>query len=460
MIKNIVSIVGRPNVGKSTLFNCLTKSMRAIVNDIPGVTRDRIYGIVKSDRYDDVGFIIIDTGGFENQPGEYQPFADNIVWQNTQIAIKESNLILFVLDAKAGLLPQDKELHYFLLKQNKPIVYVLNKVDNPSTSSTLIADFFKLGIENFCIISAAHQIGILELKEHIETILYSDIKLTKQFNIEPHIKPDIKIAIIGRPNVGKSSILNRLVGENRAIVSDIPGTTRDTLDTPLRYKKKNYLIIDTAGIRKKSKIKQKLEGLCIIKSLKAIERADINLLVIDAKEFLSDQDKKLASIVIEQYKPLILIVNKWDLILNKTSQSTTHFENSLRSVLAPFDYIPIIFVSCLKNQRISKIMPTVEKISQQYLSRANTSEVNQALEKIIQEHNPALSKTTSKQIKFYYATQIKSAPPTIIVKCNLANELHNSYKKYMINKFRNYLGFKDIPIKVLFSKKDYKEKNI
>ncbi len=450
MINGIVSIVGRPNVGKSTLFNKMTHTRRAIVDDMPGVTRDRLYGNVFLDTEDETGFTLIDTGGFETKDLYYQPFSENVVWQQTEIAIEESDLVILLLDAKSGIHMHDQELARYLEKKGKRFLCVVNKIDGLE-QKTALWDFFEIS-EDLHPISAAHSRGVRDLIDDIE----EEFKKIPGWNKRLERTEGTNIAIIGKPNAGKSSVINRLLGKERTIVSEVAGTTRDSTDTPMIYNKKKYILVDTAGIRRRAKVKSKLESLTIIMSMKAVERADVVLLVLDASDGLTDQDMRLASLAISQYKPLIFVVNKWDLVQDKTSNTVKEYTKFLHDNLRDMSYVPAIFISCLQNQRVHKLMEMVETQAGYYQKRIETSKLNEALARIVGEHNPALINNHTKQIKFFFATQVRTSPPTIVVFCNVAKEIQEAYKRYITNRFRTYLGFDTIPIRVLYRGKDQK----
>tara|TARA_B100001094_G_C18188920_1_gene805807 strand:- start:2196 stop:3644 length:1449 start_codon:yes stop_codon:yes gene_type:complete len=444
MIEGIVTIVGRPNVGKSTIFNKLTRSKKAIVDDQPGVTRDRLYGTVSIEHDSDDGFLIIDTGGFETKDLYFQPFAKNIVWEQTTIAIEEADVVLMVFDGKSGLHPHDKHLVQYLKKQQKRVVYVTNKIDGPEQES-VAWEFYELGLDEIHSCTAAHNRGIWSLAERINQEVTESCSQFKKKTAENAVN----IALIGRPNAGKSSILNRIAGESRSLVSDVAGTTRDAIDTYLLYNKKQYCLVDTAGIRRKTKISDKIESLSVMQSLRAIERADVVVLII-TPDGLTDQDIRLCGLAVSKFKPVIIIVNKWDLVEDKETSTAKEFELDIRQKLGDISYLPIMFVSCLENKRIHKIMSFVENISTHYNQRVSTSKLNEILAKAVQEHTPAVIKKFGKRVKFYYATQVRMAPPTIVVKCNVAEEIQTSYKRYLIKRFRKDLGFNDIPLRVIF----------
>ena len=455
MIKGTVAIVGRPNVGKSTLFNAMTRTRNALVDDRPGVTRDRLYGSVYFDDLKESGCLIVDTGGFETEGVYYQPFSENIVWQQTELAIEEADLIILVLDGKAGAHPHDEQLVRHLAKKNKPVIYVVNKVDVLQHEDR-VYDFYSLGVDNFMMTSAAHMRGIDEVVEEIEARfkVIEDLCSDKRF-VPAH---GTRIAIVGRPNAGKSSILNRLIGEERSIVSDVAGTTRDAIDTPLVYNNKSYVLVDTAGIRRRSRIHDKVESLSVMRSMQSIERADMVILVLDATQMLTDQDARIASMAAEQYKAMAIVVNKWDLVEDKTSNTAKEYTEFLRYKMKLLSWVPIIYVSCLENQRIHNIMQLVETVVKQYEKRAETRAVNNSLHAMAHDHTPALIKKTSKRVKFYYATQVRAAPPTLLVFSNVARDIQEGYKRYMVNRFRDELGFTDVPLRLIFRSKEEQKK--
>ncbi len=449
MIAGIVAIIGRPNVGKSTLFNRMTRSTKAIVDDRPGVTRDRLFGTVSSVEDDDAGFLLIDTGGFETKDLYYQPFAKNIVWEQTQQAITDADVVLLVLDGKTGIHPHDFQLVTYLKENGKNVIYVVNKMDGKEHESNAL-EFYELGIEKFTSVSAAHNRGVWDLCAEIES------KLNEKTDLKAHKAEHegaAKVALIGRPNAGKSSILNRLCGEERSLVSDIAGTTRDTVDTHMVFNKKPYILLDTAGVRRRKKIFDKIEGLSVMRSLRTIEDADVVVLILAADEGLSDQDARLASLAISKFKPLLIVVNKWDLYPNKETNSARDFAIDIHEKLRDAAYIPIIFASCLENQRIHKIMQAVEELYASYEKRVSTGKVNDALQKAVLAHTPAILKRYSKRVKFYFATQVSSKPPTIVIKCNVAEEIQESYKRFLVKRLRTDLEFGDIPIRVFFRAK-------
>lgn len=451
----IVAIVGRPNVGKSTIFNKLTHSRAALVDDRPGVTRDRIYGRVKFEDSEE-SFSVIDTGGFETGDLYYQPFTENIVWHQTEMAIAEADIVVLVFDGKEGVKPHDSELHRYLEAKGKEIIHVVNKVDGKERADSLW-DFYGIGIAELSAISAAHNRGINQLRELIQKRLKTLENLRTK---DAYDNDAVKIALVGRPNVGKSSILNRLIGETRSLVSEVAGTTRDPIDSPLNFNGKSYVIVDTAGLRRRARINDKIEGISSIMSLRAMERADVVCLVVNAEEGLTDQDARIASWAVDAFRPLLIVVNKWDLIESKDTSTSKNFVEEIHRKLGGLTFLPVVFVSCQENLRIHKIMSYVEELAEKYTRRVETSLVNETLEGIIKEHTPSLVHTRSKRIKFFYATQVKASPPTIVAFCNVADEVQESYKRYMLNRFRERLGFEGIPIKlILRGKKEVRERN-
>jgi GTP-binding protein len=451
MISGVVAIVGRPNVGKSTLFNLLTRSRDALVDDRPGVTRDRIYGKVEyADSEEDL-FWVIDTGGFETDGAYFQPFKDNLVWQQTSQAIDEADLVIMMFDARDGLHPHDRELVQHLRRLNKAVVFVANKIDHIEQQS-MISEFYQLGVDEVLPISAAHSRGVGDLREAISELLRNIEGLHGRQHFDD--QATTSIALVGRPNVGKSSILNRLTGEDRSVVSEIAGTTRDTVNSTLKYQQHSYLLLDTAGIRKRAKVKDKIEVLSVIKSLKAISEADIVILVVDAVEGFAEQEARLASVAADQYKGLIIVVNKWDLVTDKTANMARDFADAIRGRIKDIGHVPVLFVSCTENQRVHKIFDEVERVRLDYSKRVPTSELNRALTQVISEHTPALTNKHNKRVKFFYATQVSVKPPTIVVKCNLAEEIQESYKRYMVKRFRDILGFGESPVRLLYRGKD------
>jgi len=447
MIRGVVAIVGLPNVGKSSLFNILTHQRSSIVSDQAGVTRDRLYGTAYYDKKRQDGFLVVDTGGFEDKSQECQPFKENIVWQQSQYAIMESDLILYMLEFRDGISQMNHVLWKYLSQTNKPIIVILNKVDNLCNKQTFW-DIYTLGIEEFCPMSMTQKQGFDRLLPKIHQQL-SCLKENKKFS-----KETIDVGIVGRPNVGKSMILNVLTGSERSIVSEIPGTTRDCVDSYIRYRSRSYRLIDTAGIRRKTRVKESLEIYSVMRSLRIIERADIIILVLDAVEGVTDQDRKIFQLALSKYKPVLLVINKWDLIPNKTSQSYDHYIREIYSSKTRREnFVPLLLTSCLKNQRVHQILLWVETLTKEYEKHVPTSKLNDALQQVISEHRPSLRKSNHRPVKFYYASQIETSPPTILIRTNYAQDLRDNYKRCLKNRLRPLLGFQYIPFRISYRSK-------
>lgn len=433
-----IAIVGRPNVGKSKLFNKLIKKNKAIVENFSGLTRDRNYGRME---VDDGHYLLIDTGGVEFDEAEQ---IECSIREQVELAAAESDLIIFVVDGSAGILPSDMELNRFLRKTNKPLILAVNKIDHPNREH-LTDEFYRLGIPEVIPISAEHSHGLGELKEALQSHL--------QTNITPFVNTDIAIAIVGRPNVGKSSILNRLLSREQNIVSPVSGTTRDSIDTYISFHQQTLRIIDTAGIRHKRKIKEDLERLCVIKSLRSINECDIAIIVIDATEGITDQDLKIFSYAQDQGKGIILAVNKWDLILEKDAKNTDLFLLNLRDKIPFARLTPIVLISALENLRVHKLLRYALTLYQEYCKRVDTSDFNEKLQQIMAKHQPQFNTAHQKQIKVYYGTQIAVKPPTFLFFNNYKGAIHFSYKRYLTNQIRKHFGFTSVPIKLIFKPK-------
>ncbi|MDD9951534.1 MAG: ribosome biogenesis GTPase Der [Zetaproteobacteria bacterium] len=475
MIRGTVAIVGRPNVGKSTLFNRLTRSRKSIVDDQPGVTRDRIYGTayfesakkkrrVVADEAEAQqpkdGFIVIDTGGFETDTFKFQPFAEEVVWEQTKHAITDADVILFVLDGKHGMHQHDREIYHYLKLQQKPILFLVNKVDGIEHQARSL-EFYELGVDSsFICSSALYNKGMQAVYDEVAHALHKLGLKGTDHQADPQLT---HIALVGKPNAGKSSLLNRLLGEERSVVSPVAGTTRDSIDSYIKFHGTPYRIIDTAGIRRKTKIHELLEHQSVTRSLRAIEEADLVVHVIDAREGITDQDSRLLNLAAARYKPILLVVNKWDLVPHKDTLTAKRYtENLHHGPLADMAYIPVHFMSCLENQRVHKIWDKISRLRQEQMTKSSTARVNEALQQMISRHTPHLIKKYSKRVKFYYATQVSCTPPTIVVKCNVAGEVRDSYKRYMLHAFRRDLNMKHVPIQLVLrgkeDEKKYKER--
>lgn len=434
MAKPIVAIVGRPNVGKSTLFNIFANGRISIVENTPGVTRDRIYaeGEWQNDK-----FLMVDTGGIEIMNTD--EIAVSIRTQ-AQIAIREADVILFMCDAQTGMTDEDAQVAKLLRQSKKPIVLAVNKAD--STKQELsVYEFYNLGIGDPMPISAANHIGLGDLLDAV-------VSKFKELDIleEEEDEDVIRVALIGRPNVGKSSIFNLLVGQNRSIVSNIPGTTRDAIDTEVVKDGQRYLFIDTAGMRRKAQVEENIERYSVMRSLRAVDRSDVVLMVIDAVDGVTEQDKKIAGYAHEAGKGVVLVVNKWDLY-DKKNDSTIRFTEELRKELIFLQYAPPVYVSALTKQRISRIPELIKYVAEQCSMRIATNVLNQLIDDAV-----ALNPTPSDKgvkLKIFYATQVKVKPPTFVFFVNAPEVMHFSYQRYLENKLRESFGFEGTPIKII-----------
>jgi len=433
----VVAIVGRPNVGKSTLFNRILGQRKAIVEDFPGVTRDRNYADVT--RFD-VPFTLIDTGGFEPVSEERLLVQ---MREQSRLAIEEADVILFVVDCRQGLTPSDAEVASMLRRVTKPVLYVVNKVDGDRQEAGL-AEFYALGIDVLHPVSAAHGRGMDDLLQAVQSLLPPVAAPV------PH-GDEIRLAVIGRPNVGKSSIVNKLLGFERMVANPLAGTTRDSVDTPFTYNRRNYVLIDTAGIRRKGKVSQSLEKYSVVQALKAMDRADIVLVVIDAEEGVTDQDVTVAGYAYEKGRAVILVVNKWDL-LNKDNATVGKYVESLRRAFKYLPSAPILFVSALTGQRVAKIMGEVEKVSGEFVKKLPTPMLNRVLAEAVKAHQPPVFQ--GKRLKFFYVTQDGVRPPSLVVFVNRAEGVHFSYQRYLGNKFREAFGLTGTPLRIFYKDRE------
>ncbi len=440
--KPVVAIVGRPNVGKSTFVNRLVGSRNSIVDDLPGVTRDRIYFDVE---WQNKVFTVIDTGGII--PGDEDEIMLSI-FDQAKIACEEADKIIFLVDGKEGSNPVDYDIANILRQSGKPVYLAVNKIDNPA-SLMMINDFYGLALGDPIAISALHGSGgvgdLLELiTEDFEVIEESD---------KEHI---IKIAIVGRPNAGKSSIVNSVLNENRVIVSDISGTTRDSIDSKVTYKDKEFIIIDTAGIRKKAKVDYGVEKFAVDRAIRSIRECDVALLVIDATEGISDQDKKIASIITEAGKGLIIAINKWDLIEDKKSNTINEFTKKITNDIPFLEFAPKIFISALTKQRIHTIFDKAEEVFAECTKRVSTGLLNKVIKEAYMLNPPQSSK--GKRLKLLYVTQTGIQPPHIVIFANNADLMKDHYKKYIENKLREAFGFFGTPIRLSIRERSEKNK--
>lgn len=431
--KPIVAVVGRPNVGKSTLFNALAGEMISIVKDTPGITRDRIYADIN---WLDMAFTLIDTGGIE-------PESSDIILsqmrEQAQIAIDTADVIIFMTDVKQGLVDADAKVADMLRRSKKPVVLVVNKVDSFDKYMADVYEFFNLGIGEPHAISAANRLGIGDMLDEVTSHFDNTVA-------EEEEDDRIKVAIVGKPNVGKSSIINRLIGENRLIVSDIAGTTRDAVDTEIKYNGKEYVFIDTAGLRRKNKIKEDLERYMIVRTVSAVERAEIVVLVIDATEGVTEQDAKIAGIAHERGKAVIIAVNKWDAI-EKDNKTVKVFTNKVREILSFMAYAEIIFISAVTGQRLPKLYETIDIVSENHSMRVATGVVNEIMAEAVAMQQPPSDK--GKRLRLYYITQVSVKPPTFVIFVNDKELMHFSYTRYIENKIREAFGFRGTPLKFI-----------
>ena len=442
MGKPIVAIVGRPNVGQSTLFNIFANSRISIVEDTPGVTRDRLYADTE---WLDNEFMMVDTGGIEIMNTDKIAVS---IRQQAQIAIAEADAILFVCDARAGITHEDAEVAKMLRQSKKPIVLAINKADSPKQEMEIF-EFYNLGIGEPIPVSAANHLGLGDLLDAVvekfpETSAYG----------EDGNEDEIKVALIGRPNVGKSSIFNTLVGEERSIVSDVAGTTRDAIDTPVIREGQKFLFIDTAGMRRKARIDEPIEKYSIIRSLRAVDRSDVVLMVIDAIDGVTEQDKKIAGYAHEAGKGIVLVVNKWDLY-DKDNTSTLRYTENLRRELVFMQYAPVVFVSAMTKQRIHRLPEVIHYVAEQNAMRISTSVLNQVVEDAIAINPPPTEK--GQRLKILYATQVKIKPPTFVIFVNEPEIMHFSYQRYLENKLREAFGFEGTPLQMIIRGKNEEE---
>ena len=441
MSKPVVAIVGRPNVGKSTLFNVLAGEMISIVKDTPGVTRDRIYADVS---WLDKEFTMIDTGGIE-------PDSRDVILsqmrEQAQIAIDTADVIVFITDVKQGLQDSDSKVADMLRRSGKPIVLVVNKVDNFDKYMADVYEFYNLGIGDPIPISAASRLGLGDMLDVV-------ISHFPEGTGEEEEDERSRIAIVGKPNVGKSSIINKLLGENRVIVSNIAGTTRDAIDTAIKHNDKEYVFIDTAGLRRKNKIKEELERYSIIRTVTAVERADVVLMVIDATEGVTEQDAKIAGIAHERGKGVIIVVNKWDAI-EKNDKTMREYENKIRQVLSYMPYAEIMYVSAMTGQRLNKLYDMIDMVIENQTLRVATGVLNEIMTEAVAMQQPPSDK--GKRLKLYYITQVAVKPPSFVIFVNDKQLMHFSYTRYLENKIREAFGFRGTSLK--FFIRERKEKD-
>ncbi len=439
--KPIVAVVGRPNVGKSTLFNVLAGENISIVKDTPGITRDRIYADVSWLNHN---FTLIDTGGIE-------PDSSDIILsqmrEQAEIAIETADVIMFMVDVKQGLVDADSKVADMLRRSHKPVVLVVNKVDSFDKMMADVYEFYNLGIGDPHPVSSVNRMGIGDMLDEV-------VSYFPEGSDEEEEDDRIKVAIVGKPNVGKSSLINKLLGENRLIVSDIAGTTRDAVDTEVTYNGREYVFIDTAGLRRKNKIKEELERFMIIRTVSAVERADVVVLLIDAKEGVTEQDAKIIGIAHERGKAIIVAVNKWDAI-EKDDKTIYRFTEKIRQTLSFIPYAEIIFISALTGQRIGKLYETIDIVAENHALRVATGVLNEIMTEAVAMQQPPADK--GKRLRLYYITQVSVKPPTFVIFVNDKELMHFSYTRYIENQIRNAFGFKGTPLRFIIRERKEKE---
>lgn len=438
MAKTVAAIVGRPNVGKSTLFNKIAGTRISIVEDIPGVTRDRIY---YETEWNGKPIVLIDTGGIE-------PKTDDMILEKmktqAEIAIETANVIVFMCDIHAGLTADDRDIGVMLLKSGKPVIVCVNKIDSVGALPLEYYEFYELGFDGDPIaLSSVHGTGTGDLLDRILEL--SDAQEEEEDNTD-----SVKVAVIGKPNAGKSSLVNRVLGEERMIVSNIAGTTRDAIDSFVENEHGKFTFIDTAGIRRQSKILDRIEKYSVLRAHAAVERADVCLLLIDATEGITDQDEKIAGIAHEAGKATIIVVNKWDLV-EKNNNSVKEFTDKIRTSLAYMPYAPILFISAKTGQRLPKLFEFINYVNEQAALRISTGMLNDVLSEAITRVPPPTDR--GRRLKIYYMTQVDVRPPTFVVFCNEAELFHFSYQRYLENQFREVFGFNGTPIRFIIRQK-------
>ena len=437
-MKPIVAIVGRPNVGKSTLFNKIGRKRLSIVDDMPGVTRDRIYMDANWLNHE---FTMIDTGGIEFDESNHMLAS---MRQQAQIAMEEADVILFLVDGRAGLTAQDEEVAHVLRRTKKPIVLGVNKIDSPQREVD-IYDFYNLGLGDPIPLSASNLMNIGDL---LDAVVASFPENTE----DEYDDDEIRIAVIGRPNVGKSSIVNKILGEERVIVSDVPGTTRDAIDTHFMENGIKYTLIDTAGMRRRGKVEEPVERYSVIRSLRAIDRSDVVLLMINAAEGITEQDKKIAGYAHESGRGVVIVVNKWDIYPEKDDKSTLRFTEDLRDEIGFLQYAPVLYASALTGQRVSRVTALVKYVAEQQSMRIKTSILNELIRDAISVNPPPMHR--GRQLKILFMTQVDIRPPKFILFVNDPELMHFSYLRFIENKLREHFGFEGTPLRLIVRKRN------
>lgn len=436
MSRPIVAIVGRPNVGKSTLFNRLTGERTAIVEGQPGVTRDRIYGDAQwLNKY----FTVVDTGGIDWE----EDVLTELVRQQALAAVEEADVIIFVVDGRAGLTGVDEEIGAILRRSSKPVVLCVNKVESTEQAWEASVDFYSLGLGDPIPVSAEHGRNIGDLLDHVVAHFPEDADVSED--------DSVKIAIVGRPNVGKSSLVNKILGEERVIVSDIPGTTRDAIDTRCVFQDQNLTLIDTAGLRRKSKVEESVEYYSVLRTLRAVERSDVTVVVLDGTEGLTEQDKRIAGYAHEQGRGVILAVNKWDLV-SKETNTMRDYETAIREQLLFLDYAPMVFISARTGQRVNRLLELCLAVNEARNMRLSTGKVNQIIHDAVAMNQPPSDKGVP--LKIYYGTQVQVKPPVFLLHVNRKDLLHFSYVRYLENRIRQEFNFMGTPIMIVAKERE------
>ena len=431
----IVAIVGRPNVGKSTLFNRLCRDRRAIVDDSPGITRDRLIAQVT---WGDRSFCLVDTGGIEEEAG--QPTLKIQVRQQAQMAVEEADLVIFLADGKEGLHSGDAAVVDLLRRSGKPVLYGVNKIDGPEQESA-IYEFYSLGVEKFFPISAAHGYGIRDMLDTMVEML------PPEEIAEQEVTKGIRVAIIGRPNVGKSSLINRLLGAERVLVSDLPGTTRDAIDVSVTLNDEQYVLIDTPGIRRRSKTREKIEKFSVLKALKSIDRCQVAVLLLDGSEGITSQDVRIAGYIHDRGRGAVVVINKWDLV-HRDPKRVAAITESVDDALKFMPYAPQLRISALTGKRVSTLLPTLNKVFSQYSTRVQTSAVNDALAAAVSRHEPPMH--GGRRTKILYGVQVTSQPPTFVLFVSYPEAIHFSYRRYLTNQIRKAFSLDLTPVRLIF----------
>lgn len=438
----IVAVVGRPNVGKSSLFNKIVNQRLSIVEDTPGVTRDRIYCDTE---WNGVKFTLVDTGGIE-------PRTNDVILSQmraqAQVAIDKADVVIMVVDIQSGMTSTDADVAQMLLKANKKVVLCVNKVDKPGAEPPEIYEFYNLGLGDPFGVSAVHGLGIGDLLDEV-------VKELKDAPEEPEYEGAIKVALIGKPNVGKSSLVNYMLGEKRMLVSDIPGTTRDAVDSVKENKYGKFVFIDTAGLRKKSKVNENIERYSVVRSYMAVDRADVVLIMIDANEGVTEQDTKIAGFAHERGKASVIVVNKWD-IVEKDDKTMNKIKEKVVEDLKYMSYAPVIFISAKKGQRVDKLYELINYVHEQHGRRVSTGVLNDVLADATTKVQPPTDK--GKRLKIFYMTQPATNPPTFVAFCNDADLFHFSYQRYLENQIRQTFGLEGTPIRFIVREKNEKDK--